>query len=61
MVRKARYLEQTYGHYFDHAILFKGLNSAHNEILGIANRLQQDEQWVPASWASHMYNIDDWL
>ena len=61
MVRKAKYLEKTYGHYFDHAILFKGLNSAYTEIIGIADRLQQDEQWVPASWASHMYNIDDWL
>ena len=59
MVRKVKYLEKTYGHYFDHAVLFEDINSAYTEIIRIAERLQRDEQWVPASWTSHINNVDD--
>lgn len=59
MIRQARYLEKTFGHYIDHPILYRGLNSACTEIVGVADRLQKDQQWVPSSWASHMYKQDE--
>ena len=60
IARQARYLEKNYAHYFDHSILFRGPNPAYTDVVGVANRLQQDNQWVPASWAPHMYNVDNW-
>ena len=50
VVRQARHLENTYGRYFDHNILFRDMESAGNEVVGLVDRLATEQQWVPASW-----------
>ncbi len=50
MIRQATHLEQTYGKFIDHTILFSDLGSAQKDIMHIANRLRKDKQWVPAQW-----------
>ena len=52
LIRQATHLEQTYGHYIDHTLLFSNLDSAQQDIMHITNRLRRDQQWVPASWAN---------
>jgi len=50
--RQASYLEKTYSHYFDHTITFKDMETVHAQLLRVADRLMQDQQWVPATWAT---------
>ena len=50
--RQASYLEKTYSHYFDHTITFTDMETVHAQLLRVADRLMQDQQWVPATWAT---------
>lgn len=52
ILRQAAYLEKTYCHYFDHILPFTDLDAAYTELLRVTDRLLQDQQWVPATWAN---------
>ena len=50
IVRQAGHLESTYSHYFDHQLPFSGLEQAIRNVVAVATSLQNNDQWVPASW-----------
>ncbi|XP_014661633.1 PREDICTED: MAGUK p55 subfamily member 7-like [Priapulus caudatus] len=50
MVRVAEKLESAYYHFFDHVLVNDDLDEATNELLQLALRIENEAQWVPASW-----------
>ena len=54
ILRQTSHLERLYTHYFDHSLTFTDTRSVIQEVVGMANRLHTDQQWVPASWTASM-------
>ena len=50
MIRADEKISFLYGHWFDLSIVNDDLNSAFEELVRAVRRLDQDAQWVPASW-----------
>jgi hypothetical protein len=58
IVRQATHLEKSYSHYFDHYLPFGDINSAHRDIVTLAESLRNNQQWVPAAWIKQWWNLD---
>ena len=50
MISAGEKIERLYGHWFDMEILNEDLNVAFEQLVKAVRRLDQDAQWVPASW-----------
>jgi hypothetical protein len=50
MILAGEKIEALYGHWFDLAIVNEDLTLAFEELVRAVRRLDQDAQWVPASW-----------
>ena len=50
MIKPGEKSERLYGHWFDMVIENEDLSSAFEHLVKAVRRLDQDAQWVPASW-----------
>jgi len=50
MIRAGERMEFWYGHWFDCTVVNEDLDHAFEEVAKAIRRLDQDAQWVPASW-----------
>jgi hypothetical protein len=50
MLRAGERMEFWYGHWFDLSIVNENLDEAFEEVARAVRRIDQDAQWVPASW-----------
>ncbi len=50
MIRAGEKINFLYGHWFDLTIVNEDLTLAFEELVRAVRRLDQDAQWVPASW-----------
>ena len=50
MIKAGEKIERLYGHWFDMVIENEDLNIAFEQLVKAVRRLDQDAQWVPASW-----------
>ena len=50
MIKAGEKIERLYGHWFDMVIENEDLSSAFEHLVKAVRRLDQDAQWVPASW-----------
>jgi hypothetical protein len=50
MIRAGEKINFLYGHWFDLTIVNEDLTMAFEELVRAVRRLDQDAQWVPASW-----------
>ena len=50
MIKAGEKIEQLYSHWFDLTIENEELPTAFENLLKSVRRLDQDAQWVPASW-----------
>ena len=50
MIKAGDKIERLYGHWFDMVIVNEDLNVAFEQLVKAVRRLDQDAQWVPASW-----------
>jgi hypothetical protein len=50
MISAGEKIRSLYGHWFDLTIVNDDLNVAFEELARAVRRLDQDAQWVPASW-----------
>ena len=50
MIKAGERLEFWYGHWFDLTVVNDDLNTAFEQVMRAIHRLDQDAQWVPASW-----------
>lgn len=50
MIRAGEKIENLYGHWFDLTIVNEDLTLAFETLVRAVRRLDQDAQWVPASW-----------
>ncbi len=50
MIKAGDKIEKLYGHWFDLTVVNEDLTVAFEQLLKAVRRLDQDAQWVPASW-----------
>jgi len=50
MIQAGKRIEFLYGHWFDLEVTNDDLNAAFETLVRAIRRLDQDAQWVPASW-----------
>ena len=50
LVHESYVIENQYGHYFDWTIINDDFQVAADMLKEVAQRVQEDSQWVPKSW-----------
>jgi len=50
IIKRAREMEERYGHYFDMIIIYSDPDRAYQSLVEEINLLEREPQWVPASW-----------
>jgi len=50
ILRQAKYLEDEFGHVFDHTLAMKDIDIAYHNVVQLAQLLRVSEQWVPVHW-----------
>ena len=48
---KSQEIQAEYSHYFDWVIVNDDLQVATDMLIEVARRIEEEPQWVPASWA----------
>jgi MAGUK p55 subfamily protein 5 len=50
MIQESKRIEARYAHYFDFTLMVEDIQQAAEELVKVADRLQNERQWVYASW-----------
>jgi len=50
IIKRAREMEERYGHYFDMIIIYSDPDRAYSSLIEEINLLEREPQWVPAAW-----------
>ncbi|XP_074654645.1 protein PALS1-like [Tubulanus polymorphus] len=50
IINRGREIEETFGHYFDLAIVNYDINKTYDDLIAEIYRLEIEPQWVPAQW-----------
>lgn len=50
IIKRAREMEERYGHYFDMIIIYSDPDRAYHGLLDEINLLEREPQWVPSAW-----------
>ncbi|XP_023337454.1 MAGUK p55 subfamily member 5 [Eurytemora carolleeae] len=50
IIKRAREMEERYGHYFDMIIIYSDPDRAYQSLVEEINLLEREPQWVPGSW-----------
>ena len=61
MIKAGEKIERLYGHWFDLVIVNEELNTAFEQLVKAVRRMDQDAQWVPASWVQWKPEKGAWI
>lgn len=54
MYQASQEIQSEYGHYFDWVIVNDDLSVASDMLIEVARRIEEEVQWVPATWAEEV-------